>query len=96
MKLDLPGIGNRQIDRIRTRVAERTTLDPQAVVVLATHAHSAPDFQGLWGGVPASYRSYLVDRAVEAGVTATSGPVPVTAAVGAVDAPDDLVFNQRE
>lgn len=95
LKLDLPGLGNRQIDEIRRRVSAASDLDPQAVLVASSHAHSAPDFQGLWGGVPASYRTYLVDRATEAVLDAVESVDRARARVGAVDAPSDLTFNRR-
>ncbi len=58
--LDLPGIGNRPLREIREAVAARSGLDAERVLVGATHSHSAPDLQGLWGGVPVGYRDRLI------------------------------------
>jgi hypothetical protein len=86
--LDLIGLGNVQLDAIRRRAADRTGLDEQRVLVGASHSHSGPDFQGLWGGVPPSYREYVVEKTVDAIAAAVESREPATAHVGSVDAPE--------
>lgn len=61
---DLPGMGNDFTRAIRTRVAETTGLPPEHVLIATTHSHSAPDFQGLWGGGPSEYRDPVIDEIV--------------------------------
>ncbi|PSP89580.1 hypothetical protein BRC90_04455 [Halobacteriales archaeon QS_4_69_34] len=92
--LDVTGLGNRQQRAIRRRSAERTGLDPSQVLVSVTHTHAGPDFQGLWGGVPASYREYLVERTVRSIERAVAAREPARAFVGSVDAAD-LAANRR-
>lgn len=93
--LDLIGIGNRQIEAIREATAAETDLERSQVLVAATHTHSGPDFQGLWGGVPPSYRGYVVDRAVEACVRAAESRSPATARVGDVAVEQSFTRNRR-
>lgn len=61
---DLPGMGNDYTRAIRMRVAENTGLPPEHVLIATTHSHSAPDFQGLWGGGPSEYRNPVIDEIV--------------------------------
>lgn len=93
--LDLIGIGNRQIEAIRAEMADRTDLDRSQVLVAATHTHSGPDFQGLWGGVPESYREYVVDRAIEACVAAFEYRLPASARVGDLSVKQSFTRNRR-
>lgn len=92
--LDLPGLGNRQQRAIRERVAAATGVAPDRVLVGVTHTHAGPDFQGLWGGVPESYRSFLVERTSRAVTRAVDGLEPARAFVGSVDA-QELASNRR-
>ncbi len=64
--LDLPGMGNRPMREIRAGVADRTGIDPDRVLVGVTHTHSAPDFQGLWGGIPVEYRNRVIALTIDA------------------------------
>jgi hypothetical protein len=59
--LDLPGISNRSLNAIADRVLAQTQLTSENVFVGATHTHSAPDLQGLWGFVPEDYKQRLID-----------------------------------
>lgn len=86
--LDLVGLGNTQLNEIRRRAAERTGVDETAILVGASHSHSGPDFQGLWGGVPRAYREFVVEKTVEAIARAVDDRRPATAQVGSVDAPE--------
>jgi hypothetical protein len=93
--VDLPGMGNQITREVREKVAAMTGLSRGAGAVGTTHSHSAPDFMGLWGGIPGDYRTWLVDqvdgldgrrldspRARHLKV-ATARPPPTTAAAGA-------------
>ena len=91
---DATGLGNRQQRAVRRRVAERTGLDESHVLLGATHSHAGPDFQGLWGGVPESYREFVVDRLATAIERAVASLQPAALAAGSVDAAD-LAGNRR-
>lgn len=92
--LDVTGLGNVQQRAIRERVEERTGLDPENVLLHASHTHAGPDFQGLWGGVPESYRTFVVERTAEAIVEALASREPARAFAGSVDA-QELAGNRR-
>lgn len=94
VRLDLLGLGNRQIDAIRNQASEMTDVKRENIIVGNTHTHSGPDFQGLWGGVPAAYRDYVVTNTVEAIERAIADRQPASIAVGATKAPD-LASNRR-
>jgi hypothetical protein len=70
--LDLVGISNVQINRIRAEAASRAGLPEESILIASTHSHATPDLQGLWGGVPESYREYLRERVVQSVVEAVS------------------------
>ncbi len=74
--VDLPGMGNRITRSIRTKVAELTGLPEAHVLVGSTHSHSAPDLMGLWGGVPAAYRTWLIDQVATSMATAWANREP--------------------
>lgn len=75
--LDLVGIDASSVRSLRARIAQTTGLPAEAVLVSCTHSHASPDTQGLWGGVPASYRRRLLDAAVETTRTAHLRARPV-------------------
>ena len=92
--VDVTGLGNVQQRAIRDRVHEETGLERARVLVHSTHTHAGPDFQGLWGGVPESYRAHVVERATRAVVDALDAREPARAFAGSVDA-GDLAVNRR-
>lgn len=91
---DATWLGNRQQRAVRRRVAERTALEESHVLVGASHTHAGPDFQGLWGGVPESYREFVVDRIATAVERAVAALQPAELVAGRVDA-QDLAGNRR-
>ncbi len=70
--LDLVGITNRHIARIRQSVARRLEIPEAAVLVASTHTHASPDLQGLWGGVSPEYAAHLRRQAVRAALQAAA------------------------
>ncbi|HEY0138848.1 MAG TPA: hypothetical protein VGB85_32405, partial [Nannocystis sp.] len=74
--VDLPGMGNRITRDVRTKVAALTGLDEAQVLIGSTHSHSAPDFMGLWGGVPGDYRTWLIDQVSASMAAAWDARVP--------------------
>jgi len=61
--MGLPGI---LIEQITTKVAKNIDIDPQRIMIGATHSHAAPDLVGLWGGSPEEYKDLLIDNTVNA------------------------------
>lgn len=92
--IDVTGFGNVQQRAIRSQVSERTGIDPARILIHSTHTHAGPDFQGLWGGVPESYRAFVIERATEAIVDALEARTPARAFAGSVDA-QSLASNRR-
>ncbi len=64
--LDLVGMANSHIARIRRAAARRLAIPEGSVLVACTHSHASPDLQGLWGGVPLDYKTRLIDLAAGA------------------------------
>jgi neutral/alkaline ceramidase-like enzyme len=60
--LDLPGMGTKTTERIKNAVVERIKIHRENIFITNTHTHSAPDFQGLWGGVPEKYRNFVIHK----------------------------------
>ncbi|MBI2913907.1 MAG: neutral/alkaline non-lysosomal ceramidase N-terminal domain-containing protein [Chloroflexi bacterium] len=64
--LDLVGMANSHIARIRRAAARRLGLPEASFLVACTHSHASPDLQGLWGGVSSEYSSHVRRQAVQA------------------------------
>ena len=90
---DLPGLGNRFTRDVRARVAEATGLQDYRILISATHTHASPDFQGLWGGGPDSYRDVAVDDVVASMISAWDARVPASLEVATTVGPNN---NRRE
>lgn len=71
--LDAPGFSNRARAEVVRAVADETGLPGDRVLVGSTHSHAAPDLQGVWGGVPMTYRSFVIERAADAAIRAFEG-----------------------
>src|SRR3990170_1549126 len=71
--LDLVGMANSHIARIRRAATRRLAIPEGSVLVACTHTHAGPDLQGLWGGVSPEYARFLRRQAVEALVQAAAG-----------------------
>jgi hypothetical protein len=82
---------------MRAAVEERTggELDAEHVVVQSDHSHSGADTIGVWGGVPAEYRSFMFDQTVDAIVEAYETMRPGTLYYGTAPG-RDLLSNQFE
>jgi len=70
--LDLVGMSNRHIARIRASVSRRLEMPEPAVLVACTHTHAGPDLQGLWGGVSPGYATHVRRQAVRAALQAAA------------------------
>lgn len=74
--IDAIGISNRILHSIRSAVSAEIDIPVDNVIVSATHSHSAPDFQGLWGFVSDDYKQQIIDQTVNSIVTAYHNRVP--------------------
>ncbi len=74
--VDTIGMGNQWIRAIRADVAQNTGLSEDQIIVSSTHTHGGPDFQGLWGGVPDSYRERATNEIAASMEAAWSARVP--------------------
>lgn len=86
---DGPALG---IDDIRTTSAAAMSkagvrMGPDDVVVQATHSHSAPTLEGIWGPTPPSYLKLVHDRTVAALVAAARAARPSHLQWATVDVP---------
>ena len=90
---DLPGMGNRFTRDIRGRVAAQLGLEASRVLIGTTHSHSAPDFQGLWGGVASGYEGWVVDTIVGSLGRSWDARVPGELRVGTTTGPNE---NRRD
>jgi hypothetical protein len=70
------GLGNQLHREIRATAASELGLDEAQIVVAATHSHAAPDFQGLWGGVPDDYKARVIATIVDSLANAWTSKVP--------------------
>lgn len=92
--LDLPGISCSDLTAIKKEVGETTGFDPQNMMITVTHTHSGPDLQGLWGGVPSSYREYVRSKTVKSATKALKNIEPVKLFFGKADYEEGVV-NRR-
>lgn len=74
--VDALGVPGPMAMQIRRAVAVQTGLDPDAVIVAATHTHASPDLLGLWGGAPAKWRERVAGEAIDVIVSAWHGLMP--------------------
>jgi hypothetical protein len=86
--LDLPGISNRTLHAIADAVLQKTQLTSENVFVGATHTHSAPDLQGLWGFVPDDYKQRLIDVTAQSIADAFAAAEPAELFVAKGTAPN--------
>lgn len=86
--LDLPGVGQDILRQLESNISAELGISPDQVLVGATHSHSAPDLQGLWGGVPLAYRNALIAGATQAAVTAFESRELATLWAGSTQGPN--------
>lgn len=85
--VDLPGMGNEITREVRKQVAAKTGLADAQILIGTTHSHSAPDFMGLWGGVPGEYRDFLVKKTTDSMTAAWTARAPGVLKVATDKAP---------
>lgn len=77
-----------QVRRIRSAIADRTSINPAHVQLLATHTHSSGENSYIFGGGPHDpWIDALCDRAVDAGIAALADLQPARLYAAQVDAP---------
>ncbi|WP_020406827.1 hypothetical protein [Hahella ganghwensis] len=70
ISIDSVGLGDQFTADIRESTALWLDISPQQVFISATHTHSGPDLQGLWGGVNEFYKARIAFNAVYASIEA--------------------------
>jgi len=68
--LDTTGISNIVLDRMRQGAAAQIGISVDNILIGATHTHSGPDLQGLWGSITDSYMDFVVNGTIESIVNA--------------------------
>ena len=83
--LDNVGTITTEIVKIQEAIAAQTGLPTKSILVAATHNHHGPDTIGLWGllipprsGRDEDYIAEMVERSIQAGLTAWNSRVPAT------------------
>jgi hypothetical protein len=98
--LDMPGASNRILHRIADAVHGQTQIPKEDIYVGSTHSHSAPDLQGLWGGVPEDYKTRVVDLTSKAITDAFAAAAPADLLVSKGEGPNrnrrDWGFTDKE
>jgi neutral ceramidase len=83
------------VQRIRERIHQWTSITPDQVMVSATHTHTGPPIRpGFDGSNHSSYRDYLVERSADAVIMAYRGRQPVRIGYG-IGQVEDIAFNRR-
>ena len=102
--LDCIGVNSPTVEAIRART---TGLDTGAIIVTATHTHSAPDTIGMWGpaflgivprksGVDPAWLEHLIAQSVEAIQEAKARAVTASMRAVSVDIAAEWTRNDRE
>lgn len=68
--------------QIAERVGAELGIDPEGIVISATHSHASPDFIGGWGFVPDWYLRQVTAAFEQAITEAVTGAVPAVVEVG--------------
>lgn len=86
--IDTVGVGDSIIRDIRNSVFEKSNgrITKESIYITATHTHSGPDLQGLWGGISEEYRERIVSTSTRAILSAYTNQTPVTISVWQADA----------
>lgn len=102
--LDLIGFMHPDVEKVREAVKD--VIEPDRVIICATHSHAGPDTMGLWGkaflgflpyasGVDPAYVQELVHKVSQGVRQAMKEAVPCTLRAGSFQAPQHLVRNDR-
>lgn len=99
---DLVGLIANEVKQIQAGLATELAIEPERVIVAATHNHHGPDTIGLWGVIlpPISGRNedvmaMIVKKSIAAGVRAWEAREPATLTVAAGDEPR-MHFNKHQ
>lgn len=101
---DMVGVARDLYEQVRDQAAAATGIDPDKIVVSATHSHTAPDyFADLYSELkqPADpsaaqpYARQLIDSVTDAIVQADKAAVPVSVASGQTNQQTPVSFNRR-
>ncbi len=92
--LDLVGISHAHLAHIGSQASRRTGIPFDNILIASTHSHATPDFQGLWGGVPAAYRAHLRSQ-VAGAIKEAASNLREAAGVAASTQVTGIVRNRR-
>ncbi|MEZ6088960.1 MAG: neutral/alkaline non-lysosomal ceramidase N-terminal domain-containing protein [Pirellulaceae bacterium] len=101
---DLTGVSRDLYEQVRRRAAEKTGIQPEHIVLSATHSHTAPDYynhltQFLSSDpntrAPDAYVSNLIDACVRAIEQADDATIAVEALSGIANQQTPVAFNRR-
>jgi len=72
--IDTIGIGDTLSKKIKNKIVKLTNnrIKYNSIKTIATHTHSAPDLQGLWGGVSEKYKNKVINNAAFAAILSRS------------------------
>lgn len=89
LTMDLSGMDNVSYKKIVSQIslASKNLLSPDHILVSVTHSHSAPDLQGIYGGVSETYRQRVIDNAVKSAIQAYSKTRPINLSVYRTNGP---------
>jgi hypothetical protein len=104
VSVDCVGLNRPVVQRIRQHVSD---MDDTAIVVAATHTHSAPDTIGMWGpvflgflprksGIDRGWLAHLERSAAEAIIAARDAAVPATLKAASFDVDPTWTRNDRK
>ena len=78
ISLDTVGVGDDLITNIKTYTSIFLGVSSNNIKVTATHSHSGPDLQGIWGGVDEDYKKRILVNSVISAVIAKFSSSPVS------------------
>ncbi|MDD9997644.1 MAG: neutral/alkaline non-lysosomal ceramidase N-terminal domain-containing protein [Rhodospirillaceae bacterium] len=96
LSLDVCIVDDVEVESIRQGIYDRTGIPSDHITVCAIQTHSGPCTIDCWGWSEKDkpYIDRLVERSIEAAVTAAQSPIPVTVGIGTTQS--DVGVNRRE
>jgi hypothetical protein len=95
LSIDTAVIGNEVLNAIRQGASNITGIPADNILISATHTHSGPDLNGLWGGVSSNYKQFFIHHSILSVVKAANQMKHATLTIGTTDAAKNLVINRR-
>lgn len=78
VSIDTVGLGDSILAEIINQAVTLSgnKIKPESILISATHTHSGPDLQGLWGGVSAEYKARAIQSVAQTIVSAYQSKKP--------------------